>query len=141
MPNLLSNINNSSTEVSKNKMYRFLTILFVVFLIVGLLVGVFINRFMSPVTDEEVSEQVEEKQEFYEGTVTYLEPFLYPQDSITYILVDARGNDVILLKAKDQKLEVAEGHYVTVYGTEHKTADGKDVYLLVERVVINNVAN
>ncbi len=120
-------------------MYRYLALLFVVFVLIGLVVGALTNKALNPEEDDGSQiVEVAEEGDSYEGTVTYIESFLYPNDNIHFMLVDARGNDIILLKAKDQKLEVAEGHFVTVYGTVRSTSNTKEKYLLVEKVIIDN---
>lgn len=80
-------------------------------------------------------------ERFYEGKITYVDPRMYPQDNISYILADASGNEVILLKASDEKLQVSEGHYAKVYGNLSKTKDRKKDILLVNSVRIQNGSN
>lgn len=141
MPELLQNINTRAEEYKGKRLTKLLLIIFAVFLVVGLGSGFLINRFINKELPMETTESTsEEEQEFYEGTVTYIEPLLHVEDEISYILVDRSGNDVILLKAKDQKLEVSEGHWATVYGKVKKTIAQED-YLLVEKVVIRNASN
>lgn len=73
----------------------------------------------------------------YYGKVVFTEPNQYPQQNISFVLVDKKGAEMILLKADDQKLQLAEGHYVTLYGMKAKTLDNKKDVLLVSRVVIS----
>ena len=133
MPKLLSGLSNSPT--------RLLFYIFIAFLAIGLSVGYVIGKFNEKRMAENVSPQQQVPQQaYYEGTITFIEPLLHPEDEISYVLVGKNGNDVILLKAEDQKLEIAEGHYATVYGSKDKTAGNED-YLMVDKVVIKNASN
>jgi len=141
MPELLQNVNKRAEEYKGKRLAKLLLVIFAVFLAAGLGSGFLIDRFIDKDIPLDTTENGStEEQEFYEGTVTYIEPMLHAQDGISYILVDKQDNDVILIKAKDQKLEVSEGHWVTVYGKVRKTATQED-YLLVEKVVIRNAPN
>jgi len=71
----------------------------------------------------------------------YINPSFYPNDNLSYVLVDRSGKQVILLRAKDQKLSIAEGLYVKVKGVVMKTKDGKNDVLNVSEVIINNATN
>ena len=82
-----------------------------------------------------------EEEGSFEGVVTYIEPFFYKDDDITYVLADNKGDYIILLKSDDQKLAVSEGHFVTAYGQVKKTSEKKEDYLMVDRIVIRNVSN
>jgi len=126
------------SEYSGKHLTRLLLAIFAVFLIVGLSVGYLVNQ----IGDENDGEQSTQKdtQENYEGIVSHTNPAFYPQDNISFVLTSSSGKEIILLKATDQKLEVAEGHFVTVYGKKRKTTDDK-LYLLVEKIVIKNVSD
>lgn len=146
MPNLLGNIlssyQNGQTEAKPNYI-RLISILFAVFLIIGLVMGYIFSRVpnnVTPVAENEVP-KTDRNLATYEGVVTYIEPFMYQTDEIKYSLLDSLGNEIILLKARDQKLEVSEGHHVIVNGTVKKLTGGKGEYLLVENLVIKNATN
>ena len=68
----------------------------------------------------------------------YVDPQLYPNDRISYSLVDSSNTEIILLKATDQKLAVVEGLTVVVFGEVQKTSDDTKDVLLVEKVVVKN---
>lgn len=141
MPELLTNINEKAEEYKGKRLKKLLLIIFVVFLVLGLSIGYVVGRISPDDTSQpDEVEQVVKTPEFYEGTITFIEPFLHPEDEISYVLTDKSGNDVILLKAKDQKLEVSEGHFATVYGKKKRTVEKED-YLLVEKIVIKNAPN
>jgi hypothetical protein len=74
---------------------------------------------------------------FYKGTVKYIPPETYTGENISYELVDNNRETIILLKSKDDKLEVVENLYVTVKGTRTKTLQG-DPLLIVTEVVVSN---
>lgn len=141
MLNLLKNIYYKLEALKGCRLYIFLAVVFAIFLVIGLAAGVF----MGPKKDSEVGlipksiETVPEKS--YEGVITYIDPQNYPLDNISFYLADDKGKEIILLKANDQKLEVAEGHRVKVYGALKKTEDGKKDILMVEKVVIPNASN
>lgn len=77
----------------------------------------------------------------YTGKVMYVTDDTYPNENVNYVLVDTSGKQMVLLKANDQKLLVAEGLHVTVLGQITKTMDGKHKILLVEEVLMNNNAS
>jgi len=77
----------------------------------------------------------------YEGRISYIDPNTYPNDDISYVLLDKGGKQIILLKAQDQKLVVAEGQFAKVTGNIIKTADGKKDVLEVAVVILKNVSN
>jgi len=139
MRELLTNAYDKAEEYKGRRLIKLLVIIFVVFIAIGLAVGYVVGT-LSPEPEVEVETTGEIPQDSFEGTVTFIEPFFNPEDDITFVLTDKKGNEIILLKAEDQKLDVSEGHEATVYGKVKKTTTGKD-YLLVDKVVIRNVAN
>ncbi len=80
---------------------------------------------------------VEEKGISYKGTIKYISPETYPEDNITYKLVNPAKETIILLKSKDEKLKVAENLTVTVKGVKTKTKSGNDV-LIVSEIIVSN---
>lgn len=148
MPNILSNLNNKGSENSKFKFISTLVLIFIVFGAIGYFVVVL---FASPGNPEDGTKsknmvtsstgQSDSGRVSYKGTVKYVDPNFYPNEKISFVLNDKKGKEVILLKADDQKLEVAEGHYVTAKGIVYNSEYGDFDYLLVDEVVIENVAN
>ena len=133
-------------ESIKGKNLLYLVIgTFIVFLLMGILLG-YITNFVLKINERQDSSNTENQvdnvaQEVsYEGKIKYVDPRLYPEDNISFVLVDNSGKEIILLKSEDQKLTVAENQYVTVYGILEKTADNKDV-LFVDRIGIKNAAD
>ena len=92
-------------------------------------------------SSEVPSVEISVTKKSYTGRITYLSPQLYPEDEISYVLTDSSGKEVILLKAEDQKLMVSEGLFATVSGRMKKTADKKEDVLLVDEVIVKNVAD
>lgn len=141
MPDLIDQLIPPVNNSQNGNFYRYLGVIFVIFVFLGMGIGFLVNKYLSATPKEIQTEEVAPKEEFYEGTITFIDPNLNLDDEISFVLVDKSGDDVILLKAKDQKLEVAEGHYATVYGALRKTLGTKKDYLLVDRIVIKNVSN
>jgi len=77
----------------------------------------------------------------YEGSITFVGTDFYPEEGISYALTDSAGNEIILLKADDQKLVVSEGLTAQVFGVLSKTADGEMDILSVDRIVVKNATN
>lgn len=117
--------------------------IFVVFLPLGIVIGNVIkpklNENEIPVSKE--STQSKESSLYYEGKIEYLNPSFYPNDNISFSLVDGSGKQIILLKSKDQKLNIAEGLFVKAKGVVTKTKDGKSDVLNVSEVIIKNASN
>ncbi len=141
MVQLLNQLNSQAEGYKGRNLVKLLIYIFLGFLIVGLLVGYLAGFFINEKVSDSVSEvpQIIGEQ-MYEGTITFLEPSLYPEDRITHVLVDSSGKDIILLRANDQILEVSEGHFAKVYGIERTTSRNEKV-LLVDRVSIRNGTN
>ena len=76
------------------------------------------------------SEEIRKKSYF--GKVIALEARFNVEG--THQLVDKEGNSIILLKANDDKLVLAEGRFVTVSGVLEKTSSGEKV-LVVEKIL------
>ena len=71
------------------------------------------------------------------GRVVYTNPSEFPNDNISYKLVDENGKDIIFLMASDDKLKVIENTTVKLKGRVTKTSDGLRDVLKVEEVVFN----
>lgn len=147
MANLLGNFKDFYNRVEALKgreLAKTLLILFPVFVLFGLFFGYFIllplNKgefnlfpsFANPAA-QEVSNTV-----VMEGKVAYINPNNNPGDNISYVLEDAKGKELIFLKANDQKLAVAEGLSVRVTGLKVKTPVSKKDVLVVEEITINS---
>ena len=142
---LLKNIYLQTEEIKGKKLLYLIAGVFFGFLLLGVFLGYLTNIVLNinernqenNLTGQENSSTNETS---IEGKIKYIDPKLYPVDDISFTLVDNKGKELILLKARDQILSVAENQYVTVYGTKEKTSENKDV-LMVDRVSIKNVAN
>jgi hypothetical protein len=117
-------------------------ILFIVFVFFGILIGYFTDFRLNgdEITPVDNGNGTDITQAGYTGKITYLDPSYYPGEDISHVLVDEEGNDIILLRSKEQILEVAEGLTATVYGVRLRTKSGEDV-LLVKEVTITNAPN
>lgn len=138
---LLKKAHDNAEELKGRRLYRFLVATFVIFLVTGLALGYFISAVLnkneiSPAKNQKISPESP-----YEGRVMFIDPKLYPDDQINYALVDDNGKEIILLKSKDQKLTIAEGHHVLVEGSLEKLKNGEKNFLLVERVILKNGSN
>lgn len=147
MLNLLQQIYLKLEKVRGRDLVILLLIVFINFLLIGLGVGYISNKLLTKNELTSNSMNIEKKSQksgsetSYEGRVRYVDPRFYPQDNISYMLIDLSGKEIILLKSVDQKLVIAEGHSATVYGKLTKTLDKKKDVLLVSRVVIKNAPN
>jgi len=142
MKYLLKNIYQYIESLRGKKLIYSLIIIFVSFLGLGILVGYIINTTLNK---DEIFEDAsavtitEPKKEFF-GKVVYVNPEYYPEDDISFVLVQENGEE-ILLKSRDQKLSIVEGLFVKVTGRFTKTKTTQEDVLLVEEVIINNAAN
>ncbi len=142
MLNLLKDMNSKADsyyaglkeEKKSHYFYMFLFGTFICFILFGLVLGYLTGPQLN---DEDMNQpafnQPEEK--YYEGRISYVDPMRYPGQNVSYILVDPNGKLLFLLKAQDQKLVVAEGHWGKLYGDISKSPTGEDI-LTVERVVL-----
>ena len=141
MPNSLQELYLKIESLKGKKLILFLIPLFLSGILMGIIVGNFMPQLLK--TDEDLPEVdigdvVIKQGSQFEGKVVYVDPRLYPSDNISYVLEDASGNDVILLKANDQKLAVTEGLTVVIFGDVEKTKDGKEDVLNVDRILVKN---
>ena len=143
MMNLLKSLYLKIEELKGRKLAVTLLLVFISFTIVGIVGGYFINGSLNknevPVGGNEVVIASKEKR-YYEGRITYVNPEMYPLANVSYTLNDPSGKVVILLRAKDQKLSIAENLNVKVGGTLSKLENGTEV-LDVTEVIIRNVTN
>lgn len=143
---LLNKVHDKAEELKGRRLYVFLTITFAIFLVAGLTLGYFTDKIltkneMADKNKESKSKEAQDIKTLYDGKVMFVDPNLYPLDKISYVLVNNKGEEIILLKTTDQKLSVAEGHYVSVQGTPQKLKDGTKNVLIVEKVILKNGAN
>ena len=138
MPQSIKDLYNQVEQIKGKKLFYLLLTIFAVFLLIGLSIGYVTTKVLTKNEIDEMSKETEiiQKNEF-SGRVQYTDPHFYPNDKISYVLVDSDGKDIILLSAKDSKLEIVEGLYVKVMGRVGKLSDGKTEYLNVSEVVVN----
>jgi hypothetical protein len=126
------------------KLYASFAIVFLVFIAIGLTVG----YFTSPeLTEDETpnnpitKNRLDYDQKELSGKVQYIDPSFYPEDEISYRLLDKEGKQMVLLKATDEKLSIVEGLTVTVRGTRATTKDNKEEVLIVREVIFKNATD
>ena len=140
---LIRNTHNKFEQLSGKK----ILVLFIVIFVVCVPLGIVIGNSIKPISKEDEIQigqktaQVKEKSIYYDGKIEYVNPGYYPNDTISFALVDENGKQIILLSSKDQKLNIAEGLFVKVRGTMFKTKDGKSSVLNVTEVIIKNASN
>jgi len=115
-----------------------LTIFGIVGVLIGAGVGFRLFGSSSPVPEpslpsggEEVARE-ESKGESLSGKVLPLGPSIYMQG--THKLVDDDGETIAVLKARDDKLKLAEGYRVEAFGKITKTVEGEMSLMEVERI-------
>ncbi|HOD01253.1 MAG TPA: hypothetical protein PKH50_00855 [bacterium] len=147
MPNPIKNAYDKMEGIKGRKLVYTIVAIFVVFILVGFLIGYLISPKLNENEVDEIvrygesSENPSVKKVEAEGKITYVNPEFYPMDNISYSLTDNDGKDIYLLSSKDQKLEIAEGLNVKVIGRMGKLKDGKTDVLIVEEIVVKNVAD
>lgn len=145
MINLLKNLYDKIESLRGRSLVAFGLVIIVLFVCIGIAIGYLTNDELKQ--DENPNMQNQAKSldpnalQEYEGKIQYIDPSFYPADKISYKLVDTQGKEIILLKAKDDKLKLAEGLTVKVRGTKSKTADTKNDVLLVKEIQINTSTN
>jgi hypothetical protein len=140
---LLRNTHDKFEQMSGKKILVLFTLIFIICLPLGIAIGNIINSRLkeNEMLLNQVSSQPKEVSTYYDGKIEYVNPGFYPNDNISYTLVDGSGKQLILLRAKDQKLVIAEGLFVKVKGAISKTKDGKSDVLNVSEVIIKNASN
>lgn len=145
MLDLLKSLFNKVEGVKGKKLVILFIVIFVVFIIIGISIGYFMTGGLNE--NEKVADTVvgtlETKPEkiYLEGKIVYVNPELYPDESVSYRLVDSSGKDIALLKSKDQKLSIVEGLTVKVAGKMSKLKDGVTEVMVVDEVIIKNATN
>jgi len=147
MLNLLKDTYNRMESIKGKRLLYTLIAVFISFTIIGISVGYLMSlrlnqnengdslEYLSKSTSGEI-EMIEA-----EGRIIYVNPEMYPLDNISYSLVDGSGKEIYLLKAKDQKLKIAEGLTAKIKGTLEKSADGQKDVFMVEEVIIKSAAD
>jgi len=140
---LIRNTHNKFEKLSGKKILILFVVIFVVCVPLGIVIG---NSIKPRLNEDEMlttlkTPQVKEKPIYYDGKIEYVNPGFYPNDNISFALVDGSGKLIILLRSKDQKLTIAEGLLVKVKGAMSKTKDGKEDVLNVTEVIIRNASN
>lgn len=140
MLTLLKNLHDRIESIKGKNLFILLIIVFITFIIIGLLIGYFTNKYLN--TAENLSYENPEsvpvlEEKTYEGKIKYIDPNMYKEDELSFVLIDNLGNEIILLKATDDKLSVAENLSVRVHGYLTKSIDKTKDILLVERISIN----
>ncbi len=113
-----------------------------IFGIVGVLIGVGVGSWLlrssstipepsPPSVGEEVARE-DPQGESLSGKVLPLGPSIYMQG--THKLIDENGEMIAVLKVYDDKLKLAEGHQVEVFGKMTKTVEGDMTLMEVERI-------
>lgn len=122
-------------EQNRQRYFVFIIILiFFVFLGLGFAGGALVSSGTDFGDAKNVAQTPEEI--FYDGQITYVDPQLYSEEDVSYVLQDKSGKVTFLLKSRDQKLVVAEGQWASVYGTVSDSADGKEKVLTVSNIVL-----
>ncbi|HBY10281.1 hypothetical protein A2473_01665 [candidate division WWE3 bacterium RIFOXYC2_FULL_42_13] len=136
---LLKDIYNNAEALKGRKLITVTIVLSIVFLGIGIFIGYLNNLILKKgeISSETVlPPPVADTTIVLEGRVAYTNPEYYPGDEISYVLTDASGKEISLLKAEDDKLALAEGLNVKVRGDEMRTESGTK-YLMVREVIIN----
>ncbi len=113
--------------------------IFVASLIIGLLIGQ-IPALLDKKPNEPIyvpkdpGKKVEDLIE-RSGKVVYIDPSKYPDDGVSYKLIDRDGKDIVLLKASDDKLKLVEGAFVTLRGKMQMLTDGVTQALFVQQII------
>lgn len=144
MINLLKNIYDKIETLKGKSLVIFGASVVVIFLAIGITIGYFTNGELNQneTTEQRPTAVLDPNAMLeYDGKIQYIDPSHYPQDKITYKLVNPNGEEIILLKAKDDKLKLAEGLTVKVKGTKGKTLDNENDFLLVKEIQINTSTN
>ena len=112
---------------------------FALFLLIGIMLGQFGDSTPKDqnIIPENTAAKLQTNQVEKVGKVVYVDPANYPNDTISYKLIDAKGKDIILLSASDDKLKFIEGVNAKLRGKIVKTKDGKNEVLFVEKIIFN----
>jgi hypothetical protein len=105
------------------KLYIFLAVTFVLFIGMGLVIGYFttpeLNQNETITPENRSGNKSDWNAVELRGKVIYVDPTFYPNEDISYRLMDQTGKQIALLKMSDpsdRSLEVVEGLTVTIKG-------------------------
>ncbi|RJR26959.1 hypothetical protein C4561_04250 [candidate division WWE3 bacterium] len=143
MFDLLKKTYNNIENIRGKKLVYTLFGVFVSFVFIGILIGYYRETRLNgneAVPTEIISENVNEDVS-YEGIVRYIGDGFYTDDGISYVLTDISGNEIILLKATDDKLTIVEGLSVEAVGRLGKTQDGQNEVLFVKELLFKNATD
>ena len=136
---LLKDIYNNAEALKGRRLITATVALSIVFLGIGIFIGYLNNLILKKgeiSMDTVLPPPVADTTIVLEGRVVYTNPEYYPGDEISFVLTDASGKEVSLLRADGDKLALAEGLNVKVRGDEMRTKSGTK-YLMVREVIIN----
>lgn len=136
--NLLKTTYNKAETLKGKKLVYTLIAIFFIFLGVGFLIGYLNVGLLNKNETQSALNSIESgaKKDSFTGKISYVNPELYPEDKFSYVLTDREGNNLIFLKADDDKLSIAEGLTAKVTGTKATSQAGNE-YLRVEEIVLN----
>ncbi len=139
MPSKLFELYQRLESLKGKKLAAVVAVVFVVFTLIGAGIGYFIPRNLNYGEDAvlipedvKVSNDVE-----YKGTVVYIDPRYYPGENISFYLADpVTSEKMILLAASDEKLSVAEGLTVTIFGKVKDLKGSDEQVLIVDKLIV-----
>ena len=123
MPNIFTEVHDKTEELKGKKLASVLVAVVLSFIALGILVDKFTANLLKKdeiPPEEVVIDNTVKQASSYKGSVRYIDPMNYPLDNISYYLEGSDGKSIILLSARDKKLEVAEGFYVEVSAALHQ---------------------
>lgn len=144
---LLRDYYNKLENIKGTRLISLLVLVFVIFLTLGISIGYLNNlRLKAAELNKLDSSKTETNPRLkeYAGKVVYVNPLTYPDEKISFVLLDDSGKELVLLRSKDQKdqrLASVEGLRATIKGLINKTKDGKKEVLEVLEVTIKNGSN
>ena len=144
MPNFIRNLHDKTENLKGKELIVVLSLAIIFPLIVGILLQNFTSGLLNDteIGKEEIDVvEVVDTKARYEGKVVYVDPKLYPNDNISYSLVDKQGDELILLmesRLDEAKLTVVEGLDVIIFGDVVKSNTKKVDVLRVDKIVITN---
>ncbi|GIW69400.1 MAG: hypothetical protein KatS3mg101_0147 [Patescibacteria group bacterium] len=136
---LLKDIYNSAEDLRGRKLLTITAVLTLIFFGIGIFIGYLNNRLLNQNENNPavtLPPPVVDTSTTFFGKISYVNPDYYPGEEISYVLTDASGKDIVLLKADDDKLSLAEGLTAKVKGKEMVSKAGTK-YLMVKEVIIN----
>ena len=119
-------------ELHGVRLFYFLVLCFVVCLFFGIVFGyAYVLLSVAGPARTQVPVQNEKVEKYYEGRIDFVDSRVYPGKDISYVLVNPRGDVLYFLSSDNSILQVAEGHFVKVFG-EVKPKMAGDKYDTIE---------